>query len=73
MPQRCSPARVRFAAPKTGAPLPAARRCGDLESTTGGSGGITRWAGYIGLSADRPKKWAGYIGLSADRPKKWNE
>jgi len=42
---RCSTARVRFAAPKTGAPLPAARRCGDLESTTGGSGGITRLGG----------------------------
>jgi hypothetical protein len=41
-PQRCSPARVRSAAPKTGAPLPTPRRCGADLSATGGSGGITR-------------------------------
>lgn len=29
MPERCSPARVRYAAPKSGAPLPAARRSGE--------------------------------------------
>ena len=31
MPERCSPARVRFAAPKTGAPLPAPRRSGGRQ------------------------------------------
>lgn len=39
MPERCSPARVRSAAPKTGAPLPAARRSGHEIHATGGSGG----------------------------------
>ena len=34
-----SPARVRFAAPKAGAPLPAARRPGGEIHATGGSGG----------------------------------
>ena len=32
MPERCSPARVRSAAPKSGAPLPAPRRSGVLTS-----------------------------------------
>src|SRR5215510_7760784 len=41
MPDRCSPARVRFAAPKTGAPLPAPRRSGPMGTATGGSGGNT--------------------------------
>ena len=41
MPERCSPARVRFAAPKSGAPLPAPRRSGRSHCTTGGSGGNT--------------------------------
>jgi hypothetical protein len=41
MPERCSPSRVRFAAPKSGAPLTAARRSGRTEIATGGSGGNT--------------------------------
>jgi len=40
MPQRCSRARVRFAAPKAGAPLRPALRCGQSKSATGGSGGM---------------------------------
>jgi hypothetical protein len=32
VPQRCSESRVRFAAPKTGAPLPAVRRSGGRSS-----------------------------------------
>jgi len=39
LPERCSPARVRFAAPKTGAPLPAPRRSGHPQAATGGSDG----------------------------------
>ena len=35
MPQRCLHARVRSAAPKTGAPLPAARRCGEVYINDG--------------------------------------
>jgi hypothetical protein len=41
MPERCSPARVRYAAPETGAPLPAPRRSGGPGGATGGSGGNT--------------------------------
>ena len=45
VPERCSPSRVRFAAPNTGAPLTAARRSGQVVIATGGSGGnITRSA-----------------------------
>jgi hypothetical protein len=40
MPERCSPSRVRFAAPNNGAPLTAARRSGEVAIATGGSGGI---------------------------------
>jgi hypothetical protein len=40
MPERCSPSRVRFAAPNNGAPLTAARRSGERGYATGGSGGI---------------------------------
>ena len=39
MPERCSPSRVRFAAPNYGAPLTAARRSGQAIIATGGSGG----------------------------------
>jgi hypothetical protein len=42
MPERCSPSRVRFAAPNCGAPLTAARRAGQTVIATGGSGGNTR-------------------------------
>ena len=42
MPERCSPSRVRFAAPNNGAPLTAARCSGETEIATGGSGGNTR-------------------------------
>jgi hypothetical protein len=41
VPERCSPSRVRFAAPNTGAPLTAARRSGRMDIATGGSGGNT--------------------------------
>jgi hypothetical protein len=41
MPERCSPSRVRFAAPNPGAPLTAARRSGRVVIATGGSGGNT--------------------------------
>ena len=42
VPERCSQSRVRFAAPKGGAPLTTARRSGRNFITTGGSGGNTR-------------------------------
>ena len=41
VPERCSCARVRFAAPKPGAPLHTARRSDDEAYATGGSGGIS--------------------------------
>jgi len=41
-PERCSQSRVRFAAPKGGAPLTTARRSGRNVIATGGSGGNTR-------------------------------
>jgi hypothetical protein len=41
VPERCSQSRVRFAAPKSGAPLTAARRSGRNVIATGGSGGNT--------------------------------
>jgi hypothetical protein len=41
VPERCSPSRVRFAAPKNGAPLTAPRRSGRMIIATGGSGGNT--------------------------------
>ena len=39
MPERCSPSRVRFAAPNYGAPLTTPRRSGQMIIATGGSGG----------------------------------
>jgi hypothetical protein len=42
MPERCSPSRVRFAAPNYGAPLTAPRRSGQPAIATGGSGGNMR-------------------------------
>ena len=39
MPERCSPSRVRFAAPNYGAPLTAPRRSGQVAIATSGSGG----------------------------------
>jgi len=41
VPERCSQSRVRFAAPKSGAPLTTARRSGREVVATGGSGGNT--------------------------------
>ena len=41
IPERCSPSRVRFAAPNCGAPLTAPRRSGQTMIATGGSGGNT--------------------------------
>jgi hypothetical protein len=41
VPERCSQARIRFAAPKPGAPLLAARRSGHDIDATGGSDGNT--------------------------------
>ena len=41
MPERCSPSRVRFAAPNCGTPLTAPRRSGQTTPATGGSGGNT--------------------------------
>jgi hypothetical protein len=41
MPERCSPSRVRFAAPNIGAPLTTPRRSGRMVIATGGSGGNT--------------------------------
>ena len=43
MPERCSPARVRYAAPTPGAPLPAARRSGQTTM---------RWAAPAGTQGD---------------------
>ncbi len=40
-PERCSPSRIRFAAPKAGASLTAPRRSGQTDIATGGSGGNT--------------------------------
>ena len=51
MPERCSRARVRSAAPKTGAPLRAVRRSGYRLNATGGSGGM----GLGSLFFDRTK------------------
>src|ERR1051326_5092953 len=45
MPERCSPSRVRSAAPNYGAPLTAARRSGQMAIATGGSGGNMRSLG----------------------------
>jgi hypothetical protein len=42
MPERCSPSRVRFAAPNCGAPLTSPRRSDRTAIATGGSGGNTR-------------------------------
>ena len=42
VPERCSPSRVRFAAPNYGAPLTAPRRSGQVAIATGGSGGNMR-------------------------------
>jgi len=42
LPERCSPSRVRFAAPNYGAPLTAPRRSGHVAIATGGSGGNMR-------------------------------
>lgn len=39
--ERCLPARVRFALPQTGAPVPPPRRSGWAEDATGGPGGNT--------------------------------
>src|SRR5215469_8967180 len=39
-PERCSPSRVRCAAPNCGAPLTAVRRSGQVTFATSGSGGI---------------------------------
>ena len=41
VPERCSQSRVRFAAPKSGAPLTAPRRSVRIVVATGGSGGNT--------------------------------
>jgi hypothetical protein len=41
VPERCSPSRVRFAAPNCGAPLTSPRRSGQTDTATGGSGGNT--------------------------------
>jgi hypothetical protein len=41
VPERCSPSKVRFAAPNSGAPLTSARRSGRMEIATGRSGGNT--------------------------------
>ncbi len=41
VPERCSPSRVRSAAPNNGAPLTAPRRSGQNSIATGGSGGNT--------------------------------
>src|SRR5215831_9394827 len=71
MPERCSPARVRFAAPESGAPLPAARRSGNREHATGGSGGITRREeAFLGRNAGplRIKSRTVYIELLTSRP-----
>jgi len=45
MPERSSPSRVRYAAPKPGAPLTAAGRSGGETVATGGSGGKTTTEG----------------------------
>ena len=62
MPERCSPSRVRFAAPNSGAPLTAPRRSGQTLIATGGSGGNT--------SRSAPKKNAGFPPAAESRPEK---
>jgi hypothetical protein len=54
VPERCSPSRVRFAAPKTGAPLTAAGRSAGGTNTTGGSGGKTTTAYCVRRRNDLP-------------------
>jgi hypothetical protein len=73
VPERCSPSRVRFAAPKCGAPLTAARRSGRIAIATGGSGGNIsrprpqpqtkgRLSSCGGKSARKPNP-SNYVGL----------
>jgi len=52
VPERCSRARVRYAAPKAGAPLRTARRSGGDDYATGGSGGM----GFGSLVFDSKKQ-----------------
>jgi hypothetical protein len=56
--ERSSPSRVRYAAPKDGAPWTAAGRSAGVTITTGGSGGKTTTNGvlrdYDLLAIDRP-------------------
>jgi len=63
MPERCSPSRVRFAAPNCGAPLTAPLRSGQTLIATGGSGGITQ------LHAEPKKQKADFppVGRKAGR------
>jgi hypothetical protein len=61
MPERCSRARVRYAAPKAGAPLRAARRSGRDDYATGGSGGMG-----LGSLIFEPKKTGASSVLRSD-------
>ena len=54
MPERSSPSRVRFAAPKAGAPLTAAGRSAGGTITTGGSGGKTITPSRVQRHHDSP-------------------
>lgn len=54
VPERCSPSRVRFAAPKAGAPLTAAGRSAGGTITTGGSGGKTITPSRVQRHHDSP-------------------
>ena len=63
MPERCSPSRVRFAAPNCGAPLTALLRSGQTLIATGGSGGITRYHAEPKTKSRLSSRW------SESRPK----
>lgn len=54
VPERCSQSRVRFAAPKGGAPLTAALRSGRIDIATGGSGGNTSRPGCQNTKGQAP-------------------
>src|SRR5262249_43245753 len=65
VPERCSQSRVRFAAPKTGAPLTAARRSGPRGIATGGSGGNTSAVVHQDKKAGFPHWEAGLIQIKS--------
>ena len=51
--ERCSAARVRFAAANTAAPLPPARRSAEVKVATGGSAGNQKQSSFFVLQKTR--------------------